>query len=268
LKADFWGDIRMKKLLLAAGMMAMGLLAPATAADLAARPYTKAPPMPVAAVYNWTGFYVGGHLGWGWGQIDNTSAAPGTAAFPTGTPFARTDSDGFLGGVQGGFNWQTSNLVLGVECEYTWADIKGSTRTVSLITPAIVTSANSKVDDIAMVTGRIGYAANDWLFFAKGGWAWAQGGSNGVVTRTGVTISNTSTSVDRDGWIVGAGVEWGFAPNWSAKVEYNHIDFGSSRVAVNQTVGPTTFIDSSSKLDLVKAGVNYRFNWGPGVARF
>ena len=251
-----------------AGALALSMSMPANAADLAARPYTKAPVMPVA-VYNWTGFYVGGHIGWGWGEIDNISAAPGTAAFPTGTPFNRTSSDGFLGGLQGGFNWQYNALVLGIEGEYSWTDIKGTTTTVSPIIPAISTTATAKTDDIAMVTGRIGYAANEWLFYAKGGWAWAHGGSNGAVTRTGVLISNTSASVDRDGWVVGAGVEWGFAPNWSAKVEYNHIDFGSKIVTVNQTVGAATFVDSSTKLDLVKAGVNYRFNWGgPVVAKY
>jgi outer membrane immunogenic protein len=252
-----------------AGALALSMSVPAHAADLAARPYTKAPVAPVVAVYNWSGFYVGGHIGWGWGQIDNTSAAPGSTAFPTGTPFNRTDSDGFLGGVQGGFNWQINSIVLGIEGEYTWTDIKGSTTTASPIVPAIVSSASSKTDDIAMVTGRLGYAANNWLFYAKGGWAWTHGGSNGVVTRTGVVFSNTSTSVDRDGWVLGAGAEWGFAPNWSAKVEYNHIDLGSKTITVTQSVGANTFLDSSAKLDLVKAGVNYRFNWGgPVVAKY
>jgi len=253
----------------AASILALSLSAPASAADLAARPYTKAPVAPMVAVYNWSGFYVGGHIGWGWGQVDSTIAAPGTVSFPTGTPLNRTDTDGFLGGVQGGFNWQINSLVLGIEGEYTWTDIKGSSSTVSPLFPAVVTSTNVKTDDIAMVSGRIGYAANEWLFYAKGGWAWTHGGSNGLVTVAGAPFSNTSTSVDRDGWVVGAGVEWGFAPNWSAKVEYNHIDLGSKIVTVNQTVGAATFVDSSTKLDLVKAGVNYRFNWGgAGVTRY
>ncbi|MCK1418869.1 MULTISPECIES: outer membrane protein [unclassified Bradyrhizobium] len=260
----------MKKLLLAAtSMMVLSLSVPASAADMAARPYTKAPVAPVVAVYNWSGFYVGGHIGWGWGEIDNTSAAPGTVAFPTGTPLNRTNSDGFLGGVQGGFNWQYNSLVLGIEGEYTWSDIKGTSTTTSIVAPAVVTTSTAHTDDIAMVTGRVGWAANEWLFYGKGGWAWGHGHSNGLVTVAGAPFSNTSTSNNRDGWVVGAGVEWGFAPNWSAKVEYNHIDFGSNIITVNQTVGAATFVDSSTKIDLVKAGVNYRFNWGgPGVTRY
>jgi outer membrane immunogenic protein len=268
----YWGlnlMTKLNKVLLCTTSMIVAAATQAAAADLAykARPAAVAP----VAVYNWNGFYVGGHIGGGWGQIDNTSAAPGSGAFPTGTPFARNDTSGFLGGVQGGFNWQVTNLVLGIEGEYTWTDVKG-TATSQSTEPrflAVTSTSTTKTDDIAMVTGRIGYAANDWLLYAKGGWAWAEGGSNGVVKNGDVTTSLTSSSTSRDGWVVGAGVEWGFAPNWSAKLEYNHIDFGSTQLEIVHIPAPNSFTDSSSKIDIVKAGVNYRFNWaGPVVAKY
>jgi outer membrane immunogenic protein len=259
---------KLSRALLCAASMTVIVGTQAVAADLA---YKARPAVAPVAIYNWNGFYVGGHVGGGWGQVDNTSAAPGTGAFPTGTPFARNDTSGFLGGVQGGFNWQVNSLVLGIEGEYTWTDVKG-TATSQSTQPrflAITSTSTTKTDDIAMVTGRIGYAANNWLLYAKGGWAWADGGSNGVVTSAGVTTSLTSSSTDRDGWVVGAGAEWGFAPNWSAKLEYNHVDFGSKTVEVTHTPPPNSFTDSSSKIDIVKAGVNYRFNWsGPVVAKY
>jgi outer membrane immunogenic protein len=89
------------------------------------------------------------------------------------------------------------------------------------------------------------------------------------VTRSGVPFNYTSSRSDRDGWVLGAGIEWGFAPNWSAKIEYEHIDLGNKTVQINSTAAATSFVDSSSRIDVVKAGVNYRFNWGgPVVARY
>jgi outer membrane immunogenic protein len=120
---------------------------------------------------------------------------------------------------------------------------------------------------LGLATARLGYAANNWLFYVKGGGAWGHGSSDGDgFLANGAFFQTTSSSTDRTGWVIGGGVEWGFAPNWSAKIEYNHIDFGSTTVAVNTSRGTTNFVDSSSTIDLVKAGVNYRFNWGaPGT---
>lgn len=256
----------MKKLLLAGAILAVS--APAFAADLP----MKAPPMvaPVA-VYNWTGFYIGGHVGGGWTEIGSVQLAPGSASFPTGTVFARNNLSGFLGGVQGGFNWQVSpNIVLGVEGEYSWADISGSATTVSIVN-GFVSNTTAHTRELGLATARLGYAANNWLFYVKGGGAWGHGGSDGDgILANGTFFQTTSSSTDRTGWVIGAGVEWGFAPNWSTKIEYNHIEFGSSLVAVNTSRGtPPNLVSSSSTIDLVKAGVNYRFNWGgPAVGAY
>jgi outer membrane immunogenic protein len=257
----------MKKFLLAGAALAFISANPAFAADLP----MKAPPMAApVAVYNWTGFYIGGHVGGGWGDLGSIELAPGTTAFPTGTVFSKHNLSGFLGGVQGGFNWQASNnFVLGVEGEYSWADLTGSETTVSVVN-RFVSNNTAKTKDLALVTGRLGYAANNWLFFVKGGGAWGQGSSNGTgFLANGTFFDTTSSGTNRSGWVVGGGVEWGFAPSWSAKIEYNHIDFGSSTVAVNSSRGTTNFVSSSETIDLVKGGINYRFNWGgPAVARY
>ena len=82
-------------------------------------------------------------------------------------------------------------------------------------------------------------------------------------------FDTTSSSTNRTGWTIGGGIEWGFAPNWSAKIEYNHIDLGSTNVAILSSTGTTSFVSSKETIDVVKGGINYRFNWGaPVVARY
>jgi outer membrane immunogenic protein len=257
-----------KKFLLASAALALISATPTLAADLPAKTYTKAP-VYVPPVYNWTGFYIGGHVGGGWASLGSTEIAPGTVSFPIGTAFAKNSMSGFLGGAQGGFNWQTSNLVLGVEGEYSWADVSGTATTVSAVN-GFTSTVTAKTKDYALATGRIGYAADNWLFFAKGGGAWDQGSTSGTgVLASGALFDTTTTSANRSGWVVGVGVEWGFAPNWSAKLEYNHIDFGSTNVAVLSSTGSITNVSSSERVEVVKGGVNYHFNWGgPVVAKY
>jgi outer membrane immunogenic protein len=262
-------DCFVKKLLLAGTALALIASHPARAADLPAKTYTKTPAY-VAPVYNWTGFYVGGHIGGGWSDLGSTELAPGSVSFPAGTVFTKNNLSGFLGGLQGGFNWQAANnFVVGIEGEYTWSDLRGTETTISGVN-GFSSTTTARTKDLALVTGRVGYAAAEWLFYAKGGGAWGQGSSSGIGTlANGTFFDTTSSSTNRSGWIIGAGVEWGFAPNWTAKIEYNHIDFGNSNVTILSSTGTTTFVSSSDTVDLVKAGVNYRFNWGgPVVAKY
>jgi outer membrane immunogenic protein len=258
----------MRKFLQSSAVMTL-LLAPAPAltADLAYKaPQSVAP----VSFYQWTGFYIGGHIGGGWGEEHATELPPGVAGFPAGSMFAPHHLSGFLGGVQGGYNWQASNhFVLGVEGEYSWADLSATASTISPVAP-FVSTTTIRSKELALATGRLGYAANNWLFFVKGGAAWAYNSSTGVGTLTNGTFVNTNfSSLDRSGWTAGGGVEWGFKPNWSAKIEYDHVDFGSATAAVNTSNGLTALVSSSNRVDLVKAGVNYRFNGGgPVVARY
>jgi outer membrane immunogenic protein len=233
----------MKKFLLGTvALVALGATVPALAADLGARTYTKAPAY-VAPIYNWTGFYIGGHLG---GAFAGDSSLTGT--------------DGrFLGGVQGGFDYQFApSWVLGVEAQYSWL----SSNNNGVIFPGnvLVTSNN---DQLGSVTGRLGYTWGPALLYAKGGYAWKDGNNLGVSVG-GVPRAFTTDGNHRDGYTVGAGLEYMFAPSWSAKVEYQYYNFGSTTF----TSGPVVGVRFSDDEHTVKAGLNYRFNWGGPVARY
>ena len=256
----------MKKVLLATAALVFVSATPGLAADLP----VKAPPMP-APVFTWTGFYVGGNGGWGWGRSQSTSFL-GDLAFPTGTVFNEIHSSGFLGGAQAGFNYQTAyNLVVGVEGEWDWTNISGTETTISTA-PRFVgfsSTTTGRIKDLADLTGRIGWAAGPWLFYGKGGVALDQTSSTGIFLSTTGTLVSTSASsgnFDRSGWVVGAGFEWAFAPAWSAKIEYEHFDFGSTPIGITHITAAgvlsQTFVNSTEKIDLVKGGINYRFNWG------
>jgi outer membrane immunogenic protein len=259
-----------RKLLIASTALALIAATPVLAADLPAQTYAKTPVYVPPPVYNWTGFYIGGHIGGGWADQGSTTLAPGTVAFPTGTVTAKNNLSGFLGGVQGGFNWQTSALVLGVEGEYSWADVTGTATTASTVLPGFTSTVTAKNKDYVLATGRAGYAADNWLFFVKGGGAWAQTSSSGTgLLASGAVFDTTTSSANRTGWVVGVGVEWGFAPNWSAKLEYNHLDFGSTNVSVLSSTSGLLNISSTNTVEVVKGGINYRFNWGsPVVAKY
>jgi len=220
----------MKTVLLAsAGLLVLSAFAPASAADLAARaPYVKAPPP--AAIYNWTGFYIGGFGGY---ASENGDSDPKM-------------SGGFAGGTVG-YNWQTSNIVFGIEADGGWADVDASVS-------ALGVTAKSKIDSLGIVRGRLGFAVDKVLFYGTGGYAWA---NNEVSLSTlGVTVSQSNF---HSGWTVGAGIEAFFAPQWSVKGEYLYRSLGSE----------TYFGVPSGDLNLhsVQVGVNYHFG-GPAAARY
>jgi outer membrane immunogenic protein len=224
----------------------------AMAADIS-RPVYKAPPagaLPVA--YDWTGFYIGGHVGYGW--ADKTWSDP----FSFGT--VSHNADGFLGGGQAGFNYQVGQFVFGAEGDFTWSGISGGvSRTFGLAAP-VTANFNTDVDWTATVTARAGIAFDRWLVYAKGGAAFAKDRySTNFYTPGTIELSDT-----RVGWTAGAGVEYAFAPNWSAKLEYNYMDFGTR--AVSFTPGTSTDIDQ--QIHAVKFGINYKFGAGPLTARY
>lgn len=250
-----------KKLLLASAALALISASPGFAADLP----VKAPPMP-EPVFTWTGLYFGGNAGWGWSRTVSTELPPGSGAFPIGTVFSADNTSGFLAGVQGGFNYQTAyNLVVGAEGEWTWTNMSGTAAPTISTVPRFAgfsSITTGKTTEIAALTGRIGYAAGNWLFYGKGGVALDHTNSSGLsFNPNGTLFETTSTGTDRSGWVVGAGFEWAFAPAWSAKIEYEHFDFGSTNIAVVGTIN-TTFVSNTQRIDLVKGGINYRFNWG------
>ena len=257
----------MKKILLGTvGLLALSLSAPASAADLAARPYAKAPVLAPAPVYNWTGFYAGIQGGGGWGTSKETYFnAPNSATF-VGTQNYDT-SGGFVGGVAG-FNWQSGAFVVGIEGDYHWADISGRSAVVNVGPPNLGDTYFTKLRGFGDIKGRVGYAAGPVLWFVSGGAAIGDIQHRYDAALNGGAGNTFVQNDTRWGWTVGAGLEYMFAQNWSAKVEYNYIDLGRS--TINYAAPPTTIRSEwTDTFHTIKAGVNYHFNWGgPVVARY
>src|SRR5436189_208116 len=256
----------MKKILLGAmALVTLGLAAPASAADLAARPYTKAPPPMIAAIYDWSGFYIGINGGGGWSHKcwDRTNDAGliFTPAFAEGCH----DASGAVAGGQIGYRWQASSWVFGLEAQGDWADLKGSRTSLF----DIAARNQSKIDAFGLFTGQIGYAWNSALLYVKGGAAVT--GDHYRVFDIPTGIQTDRANETRWGAVVGAGVEFGFAPNWSVAFEYDHLFMGDRNVnftAVN--TGVFTATDRIRQdVDLATVRLNYRLNWGgPVIAKY
>jgi outer membrane immunogenic protein len=185
---------------------------------------------------------------------------------------------GWLAGVQAGYNWQPApNFVVGLEGEYSWADISDTSVSTSTVPRFLgLTGTNTtKLQDFSLFTGRLGYAANSWLFYGKAGVAWGDTTTSGFSTLANGTPNGKDTRfASHTGWVVGVGAEWSFAPNWSARIEYDHIAFDSRTIQSNDIsaagVASSTFLSAGDNFDIVRAGVNYRFNWGaaPLLAKY
>jgi outer membrane immunogenic protein len=235
----------MKKLLLAS-VAVISLSTVASAADLAARPYTKAPPM-VDPVTNWSGFYIGAMGGYSWSDHGRVTVL-GVAATGNGD-----DIQGGFGGGTIGYNWQAGSWVFGLEADAAGADISDSE------TAAGVTITD-RIDAFGTATGRIGYAVGASLFYAKGGYAWADNKLSLGVAGVGAF----SESHVHSGWTVGGGLEYMFAPNWSGKVEYMYADYDSETYLGSVIPGGVGF---DAAFHSVKAGINYHFG-APLVAKY
>jgi len=277
----------MKKIALAAAAASILLTGAASAADLAARPYTKAPPPPAVVVYNWTGFYIGGNAGYAWNHT-TVSATPnaafaedfsGTTAFIAANHPSGLNKNGFTGGGQVGYNWQAGQWLLGVEADINYVDSKRSFAFgAGNVVPLSVTGSVA-TDWLATFRGRVGLAVDNVLLYATGGLAVAELKYDETVAVTGNNSGlGTFASSVRDtkaGWTAGAGVEWGFAPNWSAKFEYLYTQFeGVSAVATRVgalpplTPNPTfTFATGDWTIQTARVGINYRWG-GPVVVRY
>jgi outer membrane immunogenic protein len=248
----------MKKFLLGSvALIALGA-APAMAADLAARPYTKAPPI-VVAMYDWSGFYIGANGGWGTSR--KHWEAENAAGVIIGDEGSHDASGGVVGG-QIGYNWQVGTWVFGLEAQGDWASLKGSNASLFV---ANVTN-QSKIDAFGLFTGRVGYAWNNALLYVKGGAAVVSDKYNYFATNTG--IDNGTASETRWGAAVGAGFEYGFTPNWSFAVEYDHAFLDRRDVNFTQ-IAPAGIVRESIRqdLDIVTARINYRWG-GPVVAKY
>jgi len=262
----------MNRLLAAASALAvLATAAQASAADLAARApvYTKAPV--IAPVPSWSGWYVGGNVGYGWGSNTmNDAFVPSEMLFSTLNGSLNNNTSGVFGGGQFGYNWQMNNFLAGFEADIQGSGIKGSSQGqlaglngIFSNDPADGRISNQKLSWFGTVRGRLGFTVvPSLLLFGTGGLAYGQVNATGNTTFDfgEQVLANLSTT--KVGWTAGVGAEWMFAPSWSAKVEYLHIDLGSvsAFAADNQVpVGGVNYT-FQNKFDTVRAGVNYHFN--------
>jgi outer membrane immunogenic protein len=248
---------RISTVVVVAGLFA----APAFAADMP----VKARPAPaVAAVYNWSGFYIGGHVGGlrgdkDWAFVENSGG-------PNIPPILTSHNvSGLIAGGQVGFNWQSGNFVFGVEGEGSWTNADGARAC-----PDPEANCITDVRWLASITGRLGYAWNNVLLYAKGGWAWA--GDRYFVRFPGFPGDDEqSGNQTHNGWTVGGGIEFGVTPNWSIKGEYMFADLGDRTFNFTR-ISDGAFIERTrveQQIHTFKIGVNYRFGWaGPVVARY
>jgi outer membrane immunogenic protein len=258
----------MKRLLIGIAAVTSLLATSAFAADLPVRTYTKAP-VYVEPVYNWTGFYIGGNLGYSWGRSNDTSTltnAAGTVLLATSD---KSDLNGIVGGGQIGYNWQMQSWVWGLEADIQGTDEKGSRAysftavpnlgTNFFIPPTIPFALNQKIDWFGTVRGRAGVLVTPKvLLYATGGLAYGQVNSNETVGGPlPAAFSNSTTNV---GWTVGAGIEGAIGGNWTAKLEYLYVDLGT--VSGSFTLPSTNISSYSSKItdNVLRVGINYRFD--------
>jgi outer membrane immunogenic protein len=223
------------------------------AADLPARTYSKAPVYaPAAPIYNWTGVYVGAHLGAAFGGDDSFTSSD--------TLLRGSSRDAaFLGGGQLGADYQFApNWVVGIEGQI--SGLSNNNRTFSDGFDAL----RDRSDWLASVTGRLGYTWGPGMIYAKGGVAFRD--NKGLEATTG--FLRAVTDRQDTGYTVGGGFEYMFAPAWSAKVEYQYYNFDTTNVAF-VAGGLPQALSYKDDLHTVKVGVNYHFNWGgPVVARY
>jgi outer membrane immunogenic protein len=260
-----------------ASSVALVALAASTAADAADMPVKYKAPPPV--VLSWTGCYVGAHVGGGWIRDEETNVGTiNSANFPFGTVRVNSGS-GAIGGVQAGCNYQVVPAwLVGVEGDFAWTGIRETSDTFGVVNPAVVNHVDAKVKWLSDIALRVGFIAGErLLIYGKGGAAWMRDDGTSVTTGAGGVVDTIVTrSSTRLGFMVGVGGEYMFAPNWTAKIEYDYFDFGkqtlSSFVAFGANApvvtGVTLLRDHDTQVHTLKVGINYLFGAAPVVARY
>jgi outer membrane immunogenic protein len=236
--------MRLRSSILGASIALVGALWASVAfADGYSRPGSTyaAPP-----IMSWTGFYVGAHLGGAWSDVE-------WANVTLTTERVTNDSSGFFGGAQMGYNQQFGNIVLGVEATLSGGSLSDNFR--SVVDPA--QTYGTDINTIVTVTGRLGVAGDQWMLYAKGGWAGAQ-----------VDVSGRNTAIPdrfsfddwRNGWTVGGGFEYKIARNISLGLEYSFVDLGSESITgVTRLANLVAIRDQDAQIQAVTARLNYQF---------
>jgi outer membrane immunogenic protein len=226
----------------AASIALLAAMVSAQAAD--PTPFPAAIPVPPTS---WTGIYLGGNFGGGWLREQMGDRFTGASW--------DTEQVGVLAGLQGGFNYQLRNLALGAEWDVDWArlDVTGD----PIRTSGGLLQGFGHTHGITTVAARLGVALNDWLIYGKagGGWAATTFGIANLTTTRATSVSDTIS-----GWLMAGGVEYAFAPHWTAKLEYAHLDLGGSNAA--SSLFPGDSLPASRNIRMLRLGINYKFGWG------
>jgi len=261
--------MRQTLLLVTASFLALAIVGPASAADLGPAPVYRKAPVTMPALYDWSGLYIGINGG---GGSDHNCLSGDYCYDATGTT---------VGG-QIGYRWQASNWVFGLEAQGNWADFSGKREAV-FVTPETGSSApwgagnNTRIDSFGLFTGQVGYAWNNVLLYVRGGAAvvgdkYSQYSFDPTVSSSGTVAGSASET--RWGGTVGAGLDIGFAPNWSIGVEYNHIFLSDRNVnyissAEYLAVSGKPYFDFRNKPDVDMALVRLNYKFGvPAAARY
>jgi outer membrane immunogenic protein len=253
-----WGLI-VNKTLITLGILAAMPVAVASAADM---PMKSAAPVPyTAAAYNWTGIYVGVQAGGAWGTNQGTDNT-GSVSVPPGFEGVPTNLSGALGGFYGGYNYQVNQYLVGIDGDFSWSGVTGTSADIGPLNHHLL-SHDVQMDWITSVTARLGYTNNNWLFFAKGGWAWAQWGGDTTNTFGAGSFGTSSSSEIRNGWTVGAGLEYGVTSHVSLKLEYDYVGFQTANYNSFDTsstgVVATPSKSDTSSMNIFKGGLAARF---------
>jgi outer membrane immunogenic protein len=261
----------------ALGVVLLASAGPAFAADMATKMPVKAPPMSAAAP-TWSGCYAGLDAGGAWGRSNITSVDVVTAtglpvAAPNNVFLSQLDSpklhpSGFSGGAEAGCNWQSGNLVAGVEADLGYMGLRGSQTgagTYPVGGGALTTSNSVKTDWLFTARPRLGYASNNWLAYVTGGLAVTDIKYTESFSDAAGDSENAGVTKTKAGWVVGGGIEYALQRNWTAKIEYLHADFGNvSTMGLIFTggvpIGQSLTHNVPLSADIVRLGLNYQFH--------
>jgi outer membrane immunogenic protein len=240
-------------------LSALAFIGATRAADLPIRGAYKAP----TPIFSWSGLYIGVHAGAALGLQEDTFITNNLRSIN------QHFSAGFLGGVQIGVNYQTGPWVIGAEAQLSWSGLDG-TNTCEPGAPVALINCRTRVDWLGTVAARLGFAFDRTMIFVKGGGAWAHDRHDMIsFIAPFVTIRVDDT---RYGWVFGTGVEHAFLGNWSAKVEYDYLDFGTRSAhfagLAALVTGLNENVDIRQHIHLVKFGLNYRFGAAPVIAKY
>jgi outer membrane immunogenic protein len=247
-------------------LLALVAAGPAVAADMPVKaPVYKAAPAYVPA-FSWTGCYIGAHVGYGWGPLSWFDVDPDTDGGGDEPLLTSHKQRGAIGGGQVGCNYQVSSFLLGIEGDIAASNVKGKSSVTTDDGVSII--YETKIHWLATLALRGGLVYDRFLIYGKGGFAFARSDYKWLNNEP-----NTFTASDtRTGWLVGIGGEYALTNNWTAKVEYNYIDLGNKDIHglstdSDPTSGPEETYRVKTRLNVIKAGLNYKFDWGAPLGK-